>query len=153
MNLTIPSKHIIATYIGNVEYEGNDNWGDYYYILIKSDLGSNLLSQLRAHPWYQLEYDPTIDTIMIVFKPDEEVAKTIFKPFSEGKYSEISRAYVNKHFTEKSIDGSRTMNWKVCNKDKSLKKYWENRIGVTLPDSAEVWSAPKKQDEIYGYEN
>ena len=36
---------------------------------------------------------------------------------------------------------------------KSLRKFWEDQIGVPLPPDAEVWSKPRKEDEIYNYED
>lgn len=146
-------RYLVSTYCGNKEYEGEDSWGKFFYLLLQASIPDTELNKLRAHSWYETEYDPTDKEIMIVFKPDIESRKKLFIPFVNGKYSEMDKYYVHSTFGKKNEIGERNLNWKVCNKDPKLKAYWEERIGITLPDSAEVWSAPKKEDEIYNYEN
>ena len=40
-------------------------------------------------------------------------------------------------------------NYKILTKDPSLKEYWEERIGCSLPDDAEYWPKPEKDEEIF----
>jgi len=43
------------------------------------------------------------------------------------------------------------MNYKILTRHESVKKRWEERLNVTLPDGAEVWSKPEKEKEILNY--
>lgn len=143
---------LIATYTGNIHYEGTDTWGNYLYLQVKATAPIEMLTELRLHPWYEHEeHMMNPNSIMFTFKPDEITYKTIFKPFVDGKYSQIDRAYVEKYFNYLE-DGVKNMNYAVLTKSPALRLYWENKIGVKLPDDAEVWSRPEKRDEIYAYE-
>lgn len=142
---------LINTYLGNVEYEGDDSWGNYIYLELKRDTPGYLIRHLRNHSWFINEYDPTTESIIVVMEPDDDVKKKIIEPFLQGKYSKIDKDYVNKYFNYVYPDGTRPINWLILNKDKSLWNYWENKING-LPKDAEVWSAPRKIDEIYRYE-
>lgn len=144
---------VLMTYIGNVEFEGNDNWGRYIYIELDNLASKSNIEILRKHKWYIGEYDPTEVSIIFIFQPNEEIYRNVIAPFCEGKYSKIDKTYVNKYFSNQSSIGLKSMEWKICNKNSSIKRYWEDRIGVALSEEAEVWSRPKKEDEIYGYEN
>jgi hypothetical protein len=33
-----------------------------------------------------------------------------------------------------------------------LREYWESKLGISLPEDAEVWSKPRHEDEIYGFD-
>ena len=145
--------NVIMTYIGNYEFEGTDDWGNYLYLEVDNLINENNIELLRKHKWYVGEYDPTNVSIMFIFQPSEDIRREVVKPFYEGKYSQISKSYVNKYFNTQSNLGLKPLQWKICNRNSSMKLYWEERIGVTLPEDAEVWSRPKKQDEIYGYTN
>lgn len=143
--------NLLNCYVGNVEYEGTDNWGDYIYIEVNYTCPKELLESLQKHDWYKTEIDSLNQTIILVFEPDENTKTKILKPFIEGKYSKIDKDYVEKYFNYKEIDGSKPINRMIFDKDPKLKEYWENKIEVSLPENAEVWSAPKKEKEIYGY--
>lgn len=73
-------------------------------------------------------------------------------PFLNGSYSKIDRDYVAANFS-KFIPGTNrlSVNWMVLNKHDSLKKYWEERIEMELPEGAEVWFKAEKVNEIYKY--
>ncbi len=142
---------LICSYLGNEEYEGGDTWGDFLYLHMKNDVTTELITKLRTHNWYSNEYDPDEYTTMFIFKIDERSKEEIIKPFLLGKYSEISRKYVFDNF-DFWLDGSkRPLNYKVLTKSPDLRRYWEDKLQVYLPPRAEVWSAPLKENEIYGY--
>lgn len=144
--------HLINTYVGNIHFEGDDDWGKYFHIQMSADTPSEILAELRNHSWYVIEEhfaDPA--SIMFTFQPDAEITSSILSPFIKGKYSQIDRGYVNKHFSYK-VNGMPNHNYLVLTKHPSLKAYWEERLNVTLPEDAEVWSKPEKKDEVFGYE-
>lgn len=39
----------------------------------------------------------------------------------------------------------------ILNKHPHIKKEWEDIIGVEIPEDAEVWSRPTKNEEVYNY--
>lgn len=146
------------TYIGNVEYEGEDSWGKYYYVVTKEDYSSILLSTIRKHSMYVRDYYDDQGKFIVVFKFTPEQQETIVNPFILGKYSEIDRAYVAKNFKKTSGTGKISTNWQILTKDKALREHWERELNVTpyirisIPEEAEVWSRVKKEHEILGYE-
>lgn len=153
--------NIVTTYLGHVEYEGLDSWGNYFYIEYNPlELNEGALKELRKHPQYITELDTEEGTLIFVYKLTRFQKSEIIKPFLEGKYSEINRDYVKAHFT-REVNGNYSMNWRILHKDavslpahvepKSLRDYWQSRIGIPLPPNAEVWSKPEKADEIWGY--
>lgn len=137
------------SYLGNIEYEGEINWGDYLYLELKENVEVDLLATLRKHRWYEDELHQH-EAIIFVFKIPKKEKTKIVDPFLKGKYSEIDKDYVDKNFNFK-INGRLSINYRICNKDEAIRAYWENKIGLPLPENAEVWSKPEERDEIYGY--
>lgn len=87
---------------------------------------------------------------MYVFSIPEKYKATVVRPFLKGQYSRIDRAYVEQHFPNDPYHRL-YFNRRVLDRDPSLKEYWEEKIGVTLSEDAEVWSKPKLEDEVYGH--
>lgn len=145
------------TYLGNVEWEGEDSWGNYYYVVSTQDYSNILLTKIRNHPMYVDSYFDNEGRQIVVFKFTEEQKEKIVNPFIVGRYSEIDREYVAKNFKKSSGRGVST-NWQILNKDKALREHWERELNVTpyiriyIPEDAEVWSKIKKENEILGYE-
>lgn len=83
----------------------------------------------------------------IVYKIKADEQEKIVKPFIQGKYSQIDRGYVEKHFTPKGIK-TNSVNYQILTKSPALKKYWENLLEVTLDDDVEVWFKPEYEDEV-----
>jgi hypothetical protein len=105
------------------------------------------------NPNFINRYMTSNSTLMFKFGFDEKAVEKIVKPFIEGKYSLIDRDYAKEHFNKLVVGGNQlSTNWMILNKHEYLKKYWEEQIGMKLPDDAEVWSRPEKHDEIYDYE-
>ena len=146
------------TFIGNVEWEGEDTWGNYLYVVSKEDYSNMLLRTIRKHNMYVRDYYDDHGRFIVVFKFTPEQQEAIVKPFIEGRYSEIDRNYVNKNFKRSSGTGKISTNWQILHKDKALRDHWERELNVTsyiqihIPEDAEVWSKIKKENEILGYE-
>lgn len=140
-----------CSYLGNVDYEGEEVWGNYLYLEMNSSSPERIIKNLREHAWYRDELDPSLESIMFVFKIPARIKETIIEPFLAGKYSEIDRAYVDKCFDHWLPNKTRTLNYKILTKSIELRKYWEELLDVELPKDAEVWTIPKREEEIYGY--
>lgn len=39
----------------------------------------------------------------------------------------------------------------ILNKDPQLREYWEQTLDAVLPEDAEVWSRPEKEEEVKNY--
>lgn len=145
------------TYIGNRDWEGTDNWGDYYYVRTKTDYSKSLLKELRDHKMYIDYYCDDDGNTIIVFRFSNEQKEKIVQPFIEGKYSEIDRDYVKKYFRRTTSSGRISTNWQILNKAKELWKHWMQELNVTpyirinIPEDAEVWSKIKKELEILNF--
>jgi hypothetical protein len=137
------------TYLGCTIYEGTPQLGKYFYLLMKGELSSGLIRQLQQHKDFVWLHTPNSTHMLFGFKIGDNNYETIVKPFIQGKYSQIDRSYVDTHFTKYTSKGEISVNWRILHKDVALKVYWENRIDVTLPDDAEVWSKIKEEDEIF----
>lgn len=99
------------------------------------------------------------ENIIFVFKinPKFENVKNLF---IQGKYSKFPQEYTSTAFAgdfDRIVDGdgriyhTPTYPELVCAKHESLRAYWEERLGVTLPDGAEVCSIPDPKQEILNY--
>jgi hypothetical protein len=150
-------KKLDNTYIGNVNWEGDDSWGKYYYVAFKEDLSSILLKTLEKHPMYVTTLWEDDGTFLVVFEFDEETQQLIIAPFTRGEYSKIDKNYVDKYFQQFTSTGQQSTNWQIVNKAETLRAYWEKELNVTpyirisIPEDAEVWSKIKKENEIFGY--
>lgn len=144
-------------YIGNADYEGTANMGDYLYFQVSNSYSSSLLSIIRSNRLYIDEYDPDPESTMFIFKVDEKDKQDIVKPFIQGKYSEIDREYVKDNFPM-YVGGNISTNWAILNKREEILKEWENAINVTnyakvyIPEDAEVYSKPVRSKEIYNFD-
>lgn len=83
--------------------------------------------------------------IIYLFNVNNEFTDDYDK-YLQGKYSQFS-PLLKKRFPKYRINKStgrkeETVIGKVVNKSPELKKYWEERLGVTLEENAEVWSRP-----------
>ena len=139
------------TYLGSIEYDESNTWGKYLYVEVEIEQLNDVLKTFVSHPQYITHYNSEIhETIFFVFEFTKNQLK-IVEAFLAGQYSLIDRDYVAKYFKPDSL------NYRILTKDanrayeNSLHKYWYDRIGIHLPDNAEVWSRPEKKDEIFGF--
>lgn len=140
-------------FTGNVEYEGDTTWGDYLYLLYNNQtLSEEYIKQLRKHTLYHDVYDPEENETIFIFKLSEEIKRKIVSPFLKGKYSLIDRDYVKQNFRKHTLNQGLSINWRILHKDPLLKQDWEDMLGRSLPEDAEVWSKPEKEDDIYKFE-
>ncbi len=119
-------------------------------MVFNENLPEPLSNYLSSSPYFVEKYSPLKGHTTFVFKLTDEVTEGVIVPLLKGKYSEIDRAYVNKHFPDNPahrLYGNRL----VLTKSPSQKAFWENRIGVSLPPDAEVFPRPQEKTEIYGY--
>lgn len=129
-----------------------DEWGKSIFLSFKIERISEYVRKLLIN--HSDFVSITIDKDLLIFeiKVNYEDYTKIIVPFLNGKYSQICRDYVTKNFPKILLNPRRiSSNWKVLTKHPDLKKYWEDRIGVTFTEDQEVWSRPEKEDEIYGY--
>jgi hypothetical protein len=104
---------------------------------------------LRNSERFEKAYSPIEGDTLYVFTLSEQEIEKIVKPFTEGRYSDIDRDYVVKHFP--NIPGHRLYgNRLVLDKSPILKRLIEDELGTKLPKNAEVWSKPNIKDELYG---
>ncbi len=136
-------------YLGDYVYSG-ENYGENLFLLYPSDvLSEDLKQKLEAHPQFVTTYQPQDGKVMFVYKLDEATKEKVVKPVIDGQYSKVDRTYVESNFPVNST--TLTTNRMVFDKHPRLAQMWEERIGVALPEDAEVWSKPKKEVEIYRY--
>lgn len=100
----------IDTYVGNIYYEGTEDWGNYFYVEVEpSKLSENIRTVFRAHPQFRTEYHEE-DSIFFVFDFTETQKNNIVKPFLDGKYSKIDREYVAANFPKHTATGTVSTN-------------------------------------------
>lgn len=123
LELTNPEfyQKIVNTYCGNYDWEGSDNWGDYYYVVLEEP-SDELITTIRNHSEYRDEFYTEDEKLMIVFKVPFKYRETVIKPFLEGKYSQINREYVAKYFPKYAGPGMISSNWLILNRDEYYKK-------------------------------
>lgn len=73
--------------------------------------------------------------------------------FLEGKYSEMSKEYKDKISDpiKIGIQDEPRLCWRICNKTRDLKEYWETKLGVELDSTMEYYSKPDLDNETLDY--
>lgn len=87
---------------------------------------------------------------MLVFRLKDEDKEKVVTPFLKGEYSKVDRTYVERNFPANPLHPNAASRL-VFDKSDITRKYWENLLQVSLPEGAEVWSKPRKNEEVYGY--
>lgn len=118
--------------------------------MFNNNLPDILSEYLQKHQSFVETYTPQDGCIMFVFALNESIKESYVKPVLAGKYSETDRSTVNLYFPN-DPNHPRYGNRLVLDKSDLWRKEWENKIGVSLPEGAEVWPKAKKEEEIYGY--
>ena len=146
----IYTKEYYGSYLGDVTFDGS-NWGEHFFLVYQGEVDDTLREYLMSHSLFETVHTPKEGLTSFVFKLPEESKETVVKPFLEGKYSQVDRTYVEEQFP--LTPGHRLYaNRLTFDKDPALRDYWKEKIGVDLPENAEVWSKPQKKKEIYGYQ-
>lgn len=115
------------------------------FILMDSEAPSDLVHSMRANVAFIDSYDISEFETMYVFQLTGQL-KTDHDLIIDGKYSRIS------DFSKRLILAGKTadsVNAKVLNRDPSLRKIWEDKLGVTLTPEDEVYSKIAIEDEFY----
>jgi hypothetical protein len=87
---------------------------------------------------------------MFVFVLPESLKESYVKPVLAGKYSEADRQVVDLYFP-KDPNHARYGNRLVFDKSDLWKLDWEKKIGISLPEGAEVYPKAQPKNETYGY--
>lgn len=119
-------------------------------MVFNENLPETLAEYLKSTKYFVETYSHLKGHTTFVFKLTDEVTAGVIPAFLDGKYSEIDRSYVNKHFPDNPahrLYGNRL----VLIKHPAKRSFWESRIGVSLPPDAEVFPRPTKKSEIYGF--
>lgn len=109
--------------------------------------------ELRTHPLYTYEYDcpdNPYGKVVFVFSilPEYQQNLSFFK---KGQYSKFDQKYVNNWFPKFLPDSTISKRWQVFKKDAGLKQTLEEKLGVKLPETAELWDLPTPEEEILNY--
>jgi hypothetical protein len=139
---TIYTQAFIETYL---KY-GEEEIGRFLYLLYADDIESDLLEHFEKHPRFVSKIVPKDGKILIKLKIYDDEFTKVVEPFLAGQYSQIDREYVKSHFPPV---GATRLQRMIFDKDPSLRTYWEDRIGVSLPEDAEVWDRVSFKDETY----
>lgn len=140
--------YILDTYMGNADYQGDSDMDKYFYVVIKDDCPYKEVFFKCKH--YHDNYYLDNDRLLLIYTYPDIVKYGVVKEFIEGKYSRISSWYVNQYY-QPYVNGKPSINYRILKRDPELKKYWEEKTGITLEEGAEVWSKIKEEDEILNY--
>jgi hypothetical protein len=98
------------------------------------------------------DYDYEGGYVIVVYKLNESF-KEDFKLVRSGKYSKTSKVFqsqfpkgikITKHGLSKD---EISLQYRVFNKTEDLVQFWEDKLGVELPDDVEVWHGFFEEDE------
>lgn len=121
------------------------DYGERFFMLFDLNTPIEMIKEIEKSPIFDsIEF--LDEGVLVIFKPTEYQITNIINPFMVGKYSKICRDYVEKNF---NTGDPNYVNYMILKKSKYLKEYWEDRINVTLPEDAEVWSKPDLKKEIF----
>lgn len=125
-----------------IKHANKKEYGKHLYALVSTDYDfssfTNYIDEISVD-----------NNRLLRFKIPKKYKKSVVKPFIEGSYSKIDKKFVHKFTNKKLNDQTINSVWKIFHKAPSIKEYWEHRIGVVLPEDAEVWSKPIKSQEIF----
>lgn len=76
-----------------------------------------------------------------------------YELFLEGKYSQMSDRYKTVVSSKILIDGKEEprLCWRICNKTKDMKEYWETKLEIEFTDDQEYYSKPDLNNETLDY--
>lgn len=136
----------VNTYLVDPAFD--ESFNGHLYVLYKNGLSDNLVNFLTSHKAFKTTYCPKDGFIMYVFSYNAEQIEGVVKPFLSGSFSKIDRLYVERYFPAVATHHNYTTR-KVLDKHPDYREYWKRRIGVELPDNAEVWTKPNIKDETF----
>ena len=104
----------------------------------------NALKQFRS---FRSMEDIDDDYILFIFDVPTHHVKN-FKLFKEGKYSKLNRTYKLKILDYHGLNVDNAIG-QILFKTSKRKKHLEKKIGMYLPDDAELYSIPEKHEEHF----
>jgi hypothetical protein len=120
-------------------------------MLYNKDLPQELSDYFKTVPSYVEDYAPTmLGYRMFVFELPKDTLAGYVKHILVGEYSKADKVIVDKHFPLSNMH-PRYGNRLVFERSDLWRKDWEEKIGVSLPENAEVWPRPFPKRETYGY--
>lgn len=154
----------ISAYIDDVNH--SIHYIDSVYILYRPPdpetmelLQKFLLKEQNRYVGFIEDYDYSGGNVVCVYKFPTKF-KNEFRLFLEGKYSKFSKEYIDLFPQETKViseDGIRrseySLYYHVFGRTQSIKDYWEEKIGESLPEDAEMWSMPDIKNETLDINN
>ena len=113
----------------------------------------NYIEKIKQTELYEEDYDIApeyLGKVMIVMKFKEKY-NNVKENVLKGKYSDIDPEYMQKYIQVSDFNGMLTLPYKIYTKHPSLKQALEERLNATLSPTAELWSIPEINEEIYNY--
>ena len=141
------SPHFEDTYLRDRTFE-NEELGEHFYFLFKDNLPEDMVKNFERHPLFTEKYSPEEGKVMFKFKVPEKYIETVVKPFLQGKYSRVDKDFVDEFFPNDPHSKSYG-NRLVFEKHPQIRAIVEEKIGMALPDDAEVWDRPLESNETY----
>jgi len=150
--LELPSilkKSQIRAFIGNYS-EPRDLIGKFIYVLFRRLSQEDLEILENTSRFVSATRYPDGD--LAKFYLTKKEINEIVKPFMAGKYSEINKDYIKEKFNRFiTVNNAIVRNpvHSVVFKSKQYRERLEQRLAIKLPESAELDSIPKLEQEIY----
>lgn len=144
---------LVNSYLGWRKHLDN-SYGQHLYVLFDAEkIPGNRAIELENH---QDLIDTVVSesTICFIFNLSDDFKKNVITPFIDGKYSQISREFVEEYhpkFVSGGYFHGKNKIRGVFDKSEDIKEEWEEVLNTKLPQEAEVWSIPSKEEEILDY--
>lgn len=136
---------LIGVYLGDDNQPELEAVGRIFLLISNVKAGENLILNLRSQKSYVIEYKVSDFETMVVLNLPARFLKD-YDIFIKGKYSTLSHD-AKKLILENSVaDGT---NAKILRRDPALREQWEERLGISLPEDAEVYQRPEPQTERF----
>jgi hypothetical protein len=108
--------------------------------------------QIQEHPLYDGTYDPDKTHVMFVFNiPDK--AKADFELIKEGKYSQISKWYLDLCISffehEDAVTEGRSTVYNIVTKQEKVYLALEKEFSIKIPRTSEACSKMYREEEYY----
>lgn len=136
---------LLGVFLGDDNQPELDAEGRLFLLISNVKSGENLILNLRAQPNFVIDYKINDFETMVVMQITPKFL-TDYRKFIIGKYSHLSDE-AKKLITDNSVENG--TNVKILRRDKELRERWEERIGVTLPEEAEVYPKPEPENERF----
>lgn len=118
-----------------------------------------LRSQYRNNRLLVEDYDYPGGYVVLVYSFPKQY-KNEFALFLEGKYSLFRTEYIklfpeDVEVTDEKGDRviRKSLHYHIYTRSTTIKKYWEDKIGESLPAEAELWGIPDLSKEVLDINN